>query len=1025
MIKKTTITTLKVLAALLVTVVLLLALTLWKLVNEPQALQRLIPHIERALSSDDGRLQTRLPSTSLIWDGSQFGFRFQANDATMQLDGKSFAVLPKISFSIHLASLFFGRIAPTQVQIDGLAMMFERRADGSMAIEDMSGGSVVATEAPAWQEVVAEILGRKSGLLAGFGLLSNIKLRNTRIQIHNAAADHVADFVLPELYLTRDALGVEGGVRLDTNENGQAGHFQFDFSYDQWRKQLTLLPQFEQFNPAYIGKQHSLLNSLLHIALPLTGTMKIVLDKDFQLLSAAWDLKGGAGQLVIPVLWPQPRPLAALQSKGSVDWQNHSAAIDNIIIDFGGPLLTGSYMARPRGRDQAAFTASLSLTNLPLDDFSNVWPEQVAPKPRAWITEHMHVGTMTNFTATAEGQGPWDRPDEMILSQAAGTIEVKNATVAYYRDLSPIVGISASARFDHNEMDIKTTGGSIRDTKLLPADITIHGLSDPLQTISLRPKLEGPIGTVMAVLDQEPLGYAKALGFDPQAIDGQAHIEARFEFPLLRELPMADVKITTQAKINKFSAKDLMKGMPITNGAMTLDLTNDGFALSGQAALKNVPLDVKWAEHFHVKTDADLRRHMEISGNVTPEQISRLGIDAGVAAKGKSAVKLTLDKTRGGAMALRLEADATASELRLNDVAFEKTIGQKLQLLVEGHAVANQDSLTLQTISLKGDGVDVQGTGTINLNNGNIEVLALNPFVLGLTNAQLNYLNDSSGSKLSITGKSLASPKHDDRPADYQPEATPLDLSIDVDKLMATRTQALTDVTLKAVRDRQGWRTANLIAYGEQGVPLKLELRPDKGVQYLNITSDNIGAILKAWNLSQDVVGGRFSVVGRGTAAAPRRIQAKLEVKDYRVKNMPAIATLINAISVVGLADMANGEGLQFNRMAGDLIWDKDELIFENVRTSGGTLGMAVSGRVNLANYTATATGTVVPFSFINRALSNIPLLGDILTGTDGAGVFAIAFHAKGPLKKMDVSVNPASALTPGILRQMFFMGEK
>jgi hypothetical protein len=58
--------------------------------------------------------------------------------------------------------------------------------------------------------------------------------------------------------------------------------------------------------------------------------------------------------------------------------------------------------------------------------------------------------------------------------------------------------------------------------------------------------------------------------------------------------------------------------------------------------------------------------------------------------------------------------------------------------------------------------------------------------------------------------------------------------------------------------------------------------------------------------------------------------------------------------------------------------------------------------------------GTMVPATTINRTISSIPLLGDILVGKKvGEGVFGVSFKIKGPPNKLKTTVNPVKTLTP------------
>ena len=72
-------------------------------------------------------------------------------------------------------------------------------------------------------------------------------------------------------------------------------------------------------------------------------------------------------------------------------------------------------------------------------------------------------------------------------------------------------------------------------------------------------------------------------------------------------------------------------------------------------------------------------------------------------------------------------------------------------------------------------------------------------------------------------------------------------------------------------------------------------------------------------------------------------------------------------------------------------------------------------------------TGTIVPAYALNSLIGQIPLIGEILTGEKGGGVFAANYSLRGPLYDPDPSVNPISALAPGFLRKFFelFSGER
>ena len=60
----------------------------------------------------------------------------------------------------------------------------------------------------------------------------------------------------------------------------------------------------------------------------------------------------------------------------------------------------------------------------------------------------------------------------------------------------------------------------------------------------------------------------------------------------------------------------------------------------------------------------------------------------------------------------------------------------------------------------------------------------------------------------------------------------------------------------------------------------------------------------------------------------------------------------------------------------------------------------------------------------IRRLLGAIPLVGDLLTGGEGQGVFAATYRVQGPLEEPEIGVNPLAVLAPGFLRNLFFLPE-
>jgi uncharacterized protein YhdP len=90
------------------------------------------------------------------------------------------------------------------------------------------------------------------------------------------------------------------------------------------------------------------------------------------------------------------------------------------------------------------------------------------------------------------------------------------------------------------------------------------------------------------------------------------------------------------------------------------------------------------------------------------------------------------------------------------------------------------------------------------------------------------------------------------------------------------------------------------------------------------------------------------------------------------------------------------------------------------IRAYGPALGLTAKGTIDFERDETALQGTIVPAYTVNQILGVIPLLGPLLTGGEGEGVFAATYKATGPVSDPEVSVNTLAALAPGFLRNLF-----
>ncbi len=98
------------------------------------------------------------------------------------------------------------------------------------------------------------------------------------------------------------------------------------------------------------------------------------------------------------------------------------------------------------------------------------------------------------------------------------------------------------------------------------------------------------------------------------------------------------------------------------------------------------------------------------------------------------------------------------------------------------------------------------------------------------------------------------------------------------------------------------------------------------------------------------------------------------------------------------------------------------QFVMHDGAINGQLVSASMRGKVDFRAQTLNVGGTYVPMSGLMRAPAPIPVIGPLLTGPRGEGIFGITFAIQGSMAKPQVMVNPLSIITPGIFREIFQM---
>ena len=141
--------------------------------------------------------------------------------------------------------------------------------------------------------------------------------------------------------------------------------------------------------------------------------------------------------------------------------------------------------------------------------------------------------------------------------------------------------------------------------------------------------------------------------------------------------------------------------------------------------------------------------------------------------------------------------------------------------------------------------------------------------------------------------------------------------------------------------------------------------------------------------------------------------KSKIKIFKFKVKEVPALATLLSLASLQGIADLMTGEGIRFEEFDMRFSNKNDLMKIDEIYAIGPAISILSSGYIEKNNLVS-LRGTLVPATTLNKVVGSIPFLGKILVGKKtGEGVFGVSYKIKGPPKDLKTTVNPVKTLTP------------
>ena len=192
---------------------------------------------------------------------------------------------------------------------------------------------------------------------------------------------------------------------------------------------------------------------------------------------------------------------------------------------------------------------------------------------------------------------------------------------------------------------------------------------------------------------------------------------------------------------------------------------------------------------------------------------------------------------------------------------------------------------------------------------------------------------------------------------------------------------------------------------------LDVSINPiDNNKKKLIVNSDRAKPFINDFKFIKGFEDGKLEYISNYDDANSK---SNLKIHDFKLQDVPILAKILSLASLQGFADLLTGEGIRFKELEMDLTTKKNLITIDEMYAIGPSISVLLSGYV-VKGELISLRGTLVPATTLNKVISLIPILGNILVGNKtGEGIFGVSFKIKGPPKDLKTTVNPIKTLTP------------
>ncbi|QFT81282.1 hypothetical protein FIU89_11735 [Roseovarius sp. THAF27] len=668
--------------------------------------------------------------------------------------------------------------------------------------------------------------------------------------------------------------------------------------------------------------------------------------------------------------------------------------------------LSGEARAEPEGWD---VTLNGHMERIDPDRLLQLWPERLQDKTRDWITENVRAADLRNIQLALRSL-PKRSPDLFL------GFDFEKFSTQFIKNFPVIEDAHGHASLMDNRFVVSALGGHVTAPQGGRVDISGTSFDIPDVTIKRTPaqvnlRTRSTITAALSLLDEPPLEFLTKAGREVTLADGMAELQGVLDLRLLKKLSVEDVEFDIAGTLRDVRSEVLVPGRVLSSAALDVALADDVLTVAGAGRIGQVPFDGRFETDISPGANTStVRGWIELSERFVEE--FGIGLPPG-SVSGAGRADMEIDFEKGAPGVFRLSSTLAGVGLRVPQLDWALSQGATGRLEASGRL---GEPPSIDRLEISGAGLTARGAVTLR-DNGQLNRATFSQVQIGSwLKAPVELVGRGAGAApaLRVQGGSVdlrqTSLAGDGGGGGRQRTQRGGPVSLALDRLQISDGIALTD--FRADLDMSQGANGSFTGRINGMSPITGRVVPQNGRSAFRIQAKDAAGVLVSAGLVKGARNGKLDVTlvpGKGPGIYEGRLTAK---GSMRLKDAPSMAALLNALTVVGLLEQLGGDGIHFESLEARFQLSPQRVTLYSSSAVGAAMGITMDGYYYPESGQMDMQGVISPVYLVNA-------VGSLFTRR-GEGLFGFNYTLKGPARSPRVSVNPLSAFTPGMFRELF-----